>query len=91
MVEVWTHENRPALAGDPDAKPFPFAFRIDALQSDRVRYAGQPIALVVAQTLEAATEAARLLAPAWEARRKVWMPSEVRTWPSMPHGVVRVT
>ncbi|SFH98409.1 xanthine dehydrogenase family protein molybdopterin-binding subunit [Albimonas pacifica] len=67
VVEVWTHENRPDLAGDPDAKPFPFAFKIDALQSDRIRYAGQPIALVVAETLEAATEAARLLSPQVEA------------------------
>ena len=67
VVEVWTHENRPALSDDPDSKPFPFAFKIDVLQSDRVRYAGQPVALVVAETLEAATEAARLLAPRIEA------------------------
>ena len=40
-----------------------FGFRIEALQNDRVRYAKQPIALVVAETLEAATEGARLLAP----------------------------
>src|SRR4029079_978479 len=33
------------------------------LQSDRVRYANQPIAVVVAETLEAATEGAELLSP----------------------------
>ena len=43
-----------------------FSFRIEALQDDRVRYANQPIALVVAETLEAATEGARLLAPTYE-------------------------
>ncbi len=36
------------------------------LQNDRVRYAGQPIAVVVAETLEAATEGAALLAPRYE-------------------------
>ena len=42
-------------------------FRIEVLQNDRVRYAKQPIALVVAETLEAATEGAVLLAPRYEA------------------------
>ncbi len=63
VVEVITPANRPPLAGDPDAKPTMFSWRIEALQDDRVRYANQPIALVVAETLEAATEGARLLAP----------------------------
>ena len=44
-----------------------FSFRIEVLQDDRVRYANQPIALAVAETLEAATEGARLLAPVYEA------------------------
>jgi xanthine dehydrogenase YagR molybdenum-binding subunit len=42
-------------------------FRLDLLQNDRVRYAGQPIAVVIADTLEAATEAATLLSPRYEA------------------------
>ena len=66
VVEVITPANRPPLAQDPDAKVRPFSFRIEALQNDRVRYAKQPIALVVAETLEAATEGARLLAPRYE-------------------------
>ena len=49
---------------DPDAKTNPFMFRLDVLQNDRVRYANQPIAVVIAETLEAATEGAALLAPA---------------------------
>ena len=42
-------------------------FRLDLLQNDRVRYANQPIAVVIAETLEAATEGAALLAPRYEA------------------------
>jgi xanthine dehydrogenase YagR molybdenum-binding subunit len=67
VVEVMTPANRPALAQDPDAKTNPFMFRIDALQNDRVRYANQPIAVVIGNTLEAATEGALLLAPRYEA------------------------
>ncbi|HEX2528575.1 MAG TPA: xanthine dehydrogenase family protein molybdopterin-binding subunit [Geminicoccus sp.] len=66
VVEVMTQANRPPLAMDPDAKTSPFMFRLDLLQNDRVRYAGQPIAVVIAQTLEAATEAAALLSPRYE-------------------------
>jgi xanthine dehydrogenase YagR molybdenum-binding subunit len=63
VVEVITPANRPALAQDPDEKSNPFMFRLDLLQNDKVRYANQPIAVVVAETLEAATEGAALLAP----------------------------
>jgi xanthine dehydrogenase YagR molybdenum-binding subunit len=67
VVAVMTPANRPPLALHPDEKPTMFSWRMEALQDDRVRYAGQPIALVVAETLEAATEGARLLAPTYEA------------------------
>jgi xanthine dehydrogenase YagR molybdenum-binding subunit len=66
VVEVITPANRPALAQDPDEKTNPFMFRLDLLQSDRVRYANQPIAIVVAETLEAATEGATLLSPRYD-------------------------
>ncbi|MGA7999913.1 MAG: xanthine dehydrogenase family protein molybdopterin-binding subunit [Bradyrhizobium sp.] len=67
VVEVMTTANRPALAEDPDAKTNPFMFRLDLLQNDRVRYANQPIAVVIAETLEAATEGAALLSPRYDA------------------------
>lgn len=67
VVEVITPGNRPALAQDWEAKPTRFSYKVDILHDDRVRYANQPIALVLAETLEAATEGARLLAPAYEA------------------------
>src|SRR5450631_4108202 len=67
VVGVMTPANRPSLAEDPDAKTNPFMFRLDLLQNDQVRYANQPIAVVIAKTLEAATEGAALLAPHYEA------------------------
>ena len=48
---------------DPDAKDNPFMFRLDVLQTDQVRYPNQSVAVVIAETLEAATEGATLLAP----------------------------
>lgn len=68
VVEVITPANRPPLAHDPEVKLGPFGFRVEVLQDDTVRYAGQPIALVIAESLEAATEGAALLAPTYEAQ-----------------------
>jgi len=67
VIEVITPTNRPPLAHDPNQKLGLFGFRIEVLQDDTVRYANQPIALVVAETLEAATEGAALLNPQYEA------------------------
>ena len=66
VVEVLTPANCPPLSHDPNTKIPPFGFRIEVLQDDTVRYANQPIALVIAETLEAATEGARLLNPRYE-------------------------
>jgi xanthine dehydrogenase YagR molybdenum-binding subunit len=66
VVEVMTPANKPALAQDPDEKTNPFMFRLDLLQNDRVRYANQPIAVVIAETLESATEGAALLSPRYD-------------------------
>ncbi|WP_417720066.1 xanthine dehydrogenase family protein molybdopterin-binding subunit [Salipiger sp.] len=67
VIHVMTPANRPPLALDPTEKPNRFSFLTEVLQDDTVRYAGQPIALVVAETLEAATEGAALLAPQYAA------------------------
>src|ERR1700678_3857114 len=66
VVEGMTPANKPPLALDPDAKHNPFMFRMELLQNDRVRYANQSIAVVIAETLEAATEGAALLSPRYE-------------------------
>lgn len=67
VVEVITPANRPPLSHDPNEKLGPFGFRLEVLQDDTVRYVNQPIALVVAETLEAATEGAALLNPRYDA------------------------
>jgi xanthine dehydrogenase YagR molybdenum-binding subunit len=67
VVAVMTPGNAPKLALSPDEKEGPVSFRLDLLQNDRVRYASQPIAVVIAETLEAATEGALLLNPLYEA------------------------
>jgi xanthine dehydrogenase YagR molybdenum-binding subunit len=66
VVDVMTPAHKPALADNPDAKTNPLMFRMDLLQNDRVRYANQAIAVVIAETLEAATEGATLLSPRYE-------------------------
>ena len=43
VIAVMTSANRPPLAVDPDAKTNHFAFRLNLLQNDEVRYANQPI------------------------------------------------
>ena len=66
VVDVMVPGNTPQLAFDPDDKDSPFTFRMDVLQNDRVRYANQAIAVVIGETLEAATEGAALLAPRYD-------------------------
>jgi xanthine dehydrogenase YagR molybdenum-binding subunit len=66
VVDVMTPAHKPPLALDPDAKTNPFMVRLELLQNDQVRYANQAIAVVIARTLEAATEGATLLSPRYE-------------------------
>ena len=66
VVEVMTSANAPKLTLDPDAKLNPFMFKLDLLQNDEVRYANQSIAVVIADSLEAATEGVALLAPCYQ-------------------------
>ncbi|WP_027134622.1 xanthine dehydrogenase family protein molybdopterin-binding subunit [Geminicoccus roseus] len=65
VVEVMTPRNVPKIARDPDQVGEILTFKMELLQDDSVRYAHQPIAVVIAQTLEAATEGAALLAPTY--------------------------
>lgn len=70
VIEVMTHENRPAApferdsfqdAVAPPGKPF------RPLESARIVYSGQPVALVLAETFEAARHAASLIEIAYDA------------------------
>lgn len=67
VVDVMTPANAPKLARHPDQTDEPFVYRLDLLQDDGVRYANQPIAVVIAETLEAAAEGALLLNPSYVA------------------------
>ncbi|WP_254562045.1 xanthine dehydrogenase family protein molybdopterin-binding subunit [Dyadobacter diqingensis] len=69
VIEVFTHKNRPSLAwfdlqyADMDAPPgSPFR----PLQNADIKYNGQPIALVVAETFEIARYAASIMAVRYE-------------------------
>jgi xanthine dehydrogenase YagR molybdenum-binding subunit len=68
VLLVWTHRNAPEQAERQKGGDFWAAQPNPALESDQVRYFGQPVALVVADTLENATAAARLVAVDYEAR-----------------------
>ena len=62
VLLVMTHENAMRLpnGGVPDVQP-PAVRRLTLLQDDRVRYNNEPVAVVVADTLERATDAAYAL------------------------------
>ncbi len=62
VITVLTHENAPRLPGYDD-KPSAEARVVQLLQRAEVVYDGQPIAVVVAETLEAAQRGAALVSP----------------------------
>ncbi len=66
VIEVMTPDNAPKLERHPHQNDGRFEFKLDLLQDDRVLYAHQSIAVVIAETLEAATEGVALLAPRYE-------------------------
>ncbi len=70
VVLVLTHKNTPALPkkGRAAVKP-PAGREMSLLQDDAVRYNGEPIAVVVADTLEHAQEAAARLEIRYERKR----------------------
>ena len=68
VLLVMTHANAPKLASlTAQPKAPPVGRVVQALQDDVVRYAGQPVAVIVADTLENAKEAARLLQVRYQA------------------------
>ncbi|MEA2919775.1 MAG: xanthine dehydrogenase YagR molybdenum-binding subunit, partial [Bradyrhizobium sp.] len=74
VIDVLTHENRPKLAGadekyQDEVAPPGSPFR--PLYDDKIRYSGQPIALVVAEELEIARYAATLVRIDYEAEQHV--------------------
>ncbi|MEI5527122.1 xanthine dehydrogenase family protein molybdopterin-binding subunit [Streptomyces brasiliscabiei] len=69
VLKVISHRNAPELAyREFRFIPFP-GERIHIFQDDRVRFFGQPVAVVVATTLEAAEHAASLVKVTYDAER----------------------
>jgi xanthine dehydrogenase YagR molybdenum-binding subunit len=69
-IAILTHKNGIKLAQDPSkTNPSEPADRVlQLLQDDRVLYGNQPIAVAIAETFEAASEAAQLVAVRYEAK-----------------------
>ncbi|MET9518316.1 xanthine dehydrogenase family protein molybdopterin-binding subunit [Streptomyces sp. NPDC002994] len=70
VLKVITHRNAPRLAyrNDPDSSNPPGAL-LKAFQDDRIRFYGQPVAVVVATSLEAAEHAASLVKVDYDAQQ----------------------
>ncbi|MGC9544329.1 xanthine dehydrogenase family protein molybdopterin-binding subunit [Streptomyces sp. UG1] len=69
VLKVISHRNAPELAyREFQGIPFP-GERIHVFQDDRVRFFGQPVAVVVATTLEAAEHAASLVKVTYDAEK----------------------
>ncbi len=67
VVEILTHRNAPRVRALPfDWTKTPAAEQLAPLQDDEVHYDGQHVALVLAQTFEAAREGAALLRIAYD-------------------------
>ena len=70
VLGVFTHQNMPRM--NPTPNPWshlhPYGQGYLPLQDDRIHYAGQPVALVVAATLDQATHAGTLIRIEYEAR-----------------------
>lgn len=72
VLAVITHENAPRLTSPPkfsvlDLSTLASGTTVNYLNTDQVHWNGQPVAVVVAETLEAAHAAARLVRVSYEA------------------------
>jgi xanthine dehydrogenase YagR molybdenum-binding subunit len=71
VIEVLTHENAPAMKPAPkvsllNPSSFATSTSVNYLATDEVHWNGQPVAVVVAETLEAARHAASLVRPTYQ-------------------------
>ena len=73
VLALFTHRNMPRM--NPTPKPWshlhPHGQSYLPLQNDEIHYAGQPIALVIAKTLDQATHAGTLIKVAYDAHQPV--------------------
>src|SRR5207302_3635862 len=71
VLVVLTHKNMPRMKPVPWSHLRPQGQTFLPLQDDQIHYAGQPIALVVAATLDQATYAGTLVRIEYEAERPI--------------------
>jgi xanthine dehydrogenase YagR molybdenum-binding subunit len=69
VLAVITHENAPKLPGAEQPRTSPQDRMLQVLHSTDIHYDGQPIAVVVAETLERAREAAGLVSARYHAEK----------------------
>jgi xanthine dehydrogenase YagR molybdenum-binding subunit len=88
VLAVITHLNAPRLAYEPHTGPIDPAVgeRLHVLQDDRVRFYGQPVAVVVADTLDEAERAAAALHVTYAADRPVVDPSDPKARAIVPEA-----
>jgi xanthine dehydrogenase YagR molybdenum-binding subunit len=88
VLAVITHRNAPRLPYGPHKGFIDPAVgeRLQVLQDDRVRFHGQPVALVVADTLDLAERAAAALHVTYAAERPVVDPSDPKAQAVVPEA-----
>src|SRR5262245_47074971 len=88
VVAVISHLNAPRLAYHLHKSGIDPATgeRLHVLQDDRVRFYGQPVAIVVADTVDHAERAAAALKVSYAAERPVVDPHDAHVQPIMPGG-----
>jgi xanthine dehydrogenase YagR molybdenum-binding subunit len=88
LLAVISHLNAPRLAYDSHKGPIDPAVgeRLHVLQDDQVRFYGQPVAVVVAETLDQAEQAAAALRVTYAADRPVVDPSDPHAQAIVPEG-----
>jgi xanthine dehydrogenase YagR molybdenum-binding subunit len=88
VIAVIDHRNAPRLAYGEHKGPVDPAIgeRLHVLQDDRVRFYGQPVALIVADTLDQAERAAAALPITYAAVRPVVDPSDPKAHAIVPEA-----
>ncbi len=92
VLAVIDHRNAPRLAYDPHKSGIdpPIGERLHVLQDDQVRFYGQPVAVVVADTLDRAERAAAALRVSYGTQRPVVDPHDPQARAIVPDGRGRV-
>ena len=91
VIAVISHLNAPRLAYGPHKGPIDPAVgeRLHVLQDDQVRFHGQPVAVVVANTLDQAEHAALALRIEYAAERPVVDARDSKAEPIIPEAAAR--